>query len=70
MRTQNGIIPFEVKLSDKPNIKPVNQLLEFMNDMKVDIGYVVYTGTPLKKELPEEKEIHFIPPYMVGEILN
>lgn len=70
VRTQKGIFPIEVKLSDKPNIKPVNQLLEFMNEMDVDKGYVVYTGKPLIKELPEEKEIHFIPPYMVGEILK
>lgn len=70
VRNHHGIIPIEVKLSDKPNIKPVNQLLEFMNDMKVNKGYVVYTGTPYIKKLPEEKEIHFIPPYMISDIFK
>lgn len=69
VRHNNMTIPVEVKLADKPSLKPVNQLLEFMNDMNAKKGFVIYTGKPYV-ENTGDKEIKFIPPYLIPEIFK
>jgi len=69
VRHNNMTIPVEVKLADKPSLKPVNQLLEFMNDMNAKKGFVIYTGKP-HVENTGDKEIKFIPPYLIPEIFK
>ncbi len=68
VRHENKTIPIEVKLSNKPVLKPINQLLEFMNDMKVKKGFVVYTGKPHTEKI-DDMEIDFIPPYMISKVV-
>lgn len=62
-------IPLEVKSSLSVKTQTLYQMLDYMNRFAVENGYVVYTGR-YKKEILHGKNIYFIPPYFIGQLLE
>lgn len=66
---RESVYPIEVKSSASVKQQTLSQLFDFLERNGLFEGFVVYTGMP-KTVVIHGKTIHFIPPYMVTEVLH
>jgi predicted AAA+ superfamily ATPase len=69
MRDGRNVIPVEVKAGEHVTSKSLHQMLDFMQQQKVKLGIVIYTGIPQWRRI-EDQEILFLPPYYLHRAVS